>query len=759
MKGLAMSVLEWLCQGVSHSPARRRNRRPRLLVELLEDRCVLTPVVSVLPVAPQAGTRFSGPVATFTDPANPNAAPGNFSAAINWGDGSGSDTLTPTVTLVNGQFTVNGSHTYANAGSDTLTVTVTDNAGDFWTTRAGMSTPRFALAGAAGHDGLLYAFGGVGTTSAFLNSVEAYDPATNTWAARASMPTARAFMAAATGPDGRIYVVGGFGASPVSAGVSLATLEAYNPGTNTWSSLASMPTARNSLAAAFGADGRLYVFGGETGGQGTGTNVSTVEAYDPATNTWSTRANMPTARDFLAAATASDGLIYVVGGLNGSDLSTVEAYNPATNTWATKAGMPTARGGLAATAAADGRIYALGGFQGNAVSATAEAYTPATNTWAARASMPTAREDLAAGAAPDGRLFAFGGATSGTVGGLTTNEAYLPAGLSGTGNHSINVSGGKHSPNPDRVALFHSDGTWTLDLGGNGSNFVTFLFGAPGDQPIAGDWTGSGFDAVGTVRVAPHAFAPDGRHALEVSMDTNGDRRFDAGDQSFIFGAEGDQIVLGDWNGDGKTKIGVVRVDGTGTLAWSLDFNGDHTWVVYHFGVPGDTAISGDWTGNGKAKIGVTRVDTTVVLPDGSHPLLWSLDTAGTGVSNGSAFTFGTSFDVQLFGDWTGDGKAKIGIGQAEANGGAGFLLDLNGDGIAETSTEHFVYGLASDVLFRGDWTAGGKDNLGVARASGASAVAFTLDSNGNHVYDAGDAAFTLPGQDSDLIIIGKWHP
>ena len=37
----------------------------------------------------------------------------------------------------------------------------------------------------------------------------AYDPRTNTWSTLASMSTPRGSLAAATGPDGRIYAVGG----------------------------------------------------------------------------------------------------------------------------------------------------------------------------------------------------------------------------------------------------------------------------------------------------------------------------------------------------------------------------------------------------------------------------------------------------------------------------------------------------------------------------------------------------------------------
>src|SRR5262245_6651400 len=59
----------------------------------------------------------------------------------------------------------------------------------------------------------------------------------------------------------------------------------------------------------------------------------------------------------LAAVTGRDGHIYAIGG---NDVATVEGYDPASDTWTTRASMPTARGGLAAVAGPDGRIYAIG---------------------------------------------------------------------------------------------------------------------------------------------------------------------------------------------------------------------------------------------------------------------------------------------------------------------------------------------------------------------------------------------------------------
>ncbi|HLJ96794.1 MAG TPA: DUF4214 domain-containing protein [Gemmataceae bacterium] len=65
-------------------------------------------------VAATTGQQFSGVVATFTE-GNANAAAGNFTATIDWGDGT---TSTGTVTAdPNGGFDVSGTHTYAPASS------------------------------------------------------------------------------------------------------------------------------------------------------------------------------------------------------------------------------------------------------------------------------------------------------------------------------------------------------------------------------------------------------------------------------------------------------------------------------------------------------------------------------------------------------------------------------------------------------------------------------------------------------------------
>ncbi|MEK7766075.1 MAG: kelch repeat-containing protein, partial [bacterium] len=63
--------------------------------------------------------------------------------------------------------------------------------------------------------------------------------------------------------------------------------------------------------------------------------------------TWTGKASALTARSDLVAGVVSAKL-YAVGGYNGGFLSTVEEYDPGTNSWAGKAAMPTARSDAAA---------------------------------------------------------------------------------------------------------------------------------------------------------------------------------------------------------------------------------------------------------------------------------------------------------------------------------------------------------------------------------------------------------------------------
>jgi len=133
----------------------------------------------------------------------------------------------------------------------------------------------------------------------------------------------------------------------------LATNDVYDPATNKWESRNPMSVARNHAFSGV-VNGKIYVIGGRTG-QGfilSATNTNVVEEYDPVSNMWSIpKERMPTARS--GGASGTDGRrIYVAGGevtttsLVGA-YRAVEAYDPATNSWTSLPSMPMPRHGVA----------------------------------------------------------------------------------------------------------------------------------------------------------------------------------------------------------------------------------------------------------------------------------------------------------------------------------------------------------------------------------------------------------------------------
>jgi len=248
-----------------------------------------------------------------------------------------------------------------------------------------------------------------------------FGTAHNTWTTLQSMTTPRYWHGSTAGADGRLYVVGGetqTAGSPINYfGVSV---EAYTPSTNTWTPLADLSTGSQAIAAV-SLDGKIYRIGGG----------SALEAYTPSTNTWATLTSHPGVRFTISAAAGvgMDHRLYALGGTaNNLGEKTVFAFTPATNTWAPVADLLTARCLQAAAALPDGRIFVIGGKTavGGTILASAEVYTPSANTWAPVASLPTARGYLSAATAVDGRIFAFGGLTGGPGTESAVVEAYTP---------------------------------------------------------------------------------------------------------------------------------------------------------------------------------------------------------------------------------------------------------------------------------------------------------------------------------------------
>jgi N-acetylneuraminic acid mutarotase len=296
---------------------------------------------------------------------------------------------------------------------DLTSVIAYDPATDRWTSKAPMPIGR-AQFGAAFLNGKIYAFGGTGNSG----QVDAYDPVTDSWSTGPSMPSARGGFRAVT-LNGSIYFAGGQDeSSHLSSAMAFTPCADYGQ----WISKAPMPTFRSAAIAAQ-VDGTIFVIGGYTAPLHYHTNN---EAYDPASNTWTIKAPMPTARTGIGTNGAVvGGKIYVIGGNNGYASNANEAYDPRTDTWTVRRPMPTPRGHLAVVAV-DGLIYAIGGVNtsGNIRYQTVEVYNPATDSWTTAPPMPTGRDLLVAGVI-NGIIYVGGGYRL-TAGALNALEAFDP---------------------------------------------------------------------------------------------------------------------------------------------------------------------------------------------------------------------------------------------------------------------------------------------------------------------------------------------
>jgi N-acetylneuraminic acid mutarotase len=288
---------------------------------------------------------------------------------------------------------------------------------DTWTRKTDMPTARNVLSTCV-VDKKLYAIGGgLGATTS-SRAVAEYDPATNKWTQRANLPEVTCGLSTSV-IDGKIYAIGG---ATSAVGAARSSVYVYDPETDTWMRKADMPTARAYLSASV-VNGKIYVIGGAPSVFSPA--YRTVEEYDPAADTWTRKADMPTARSTHAAGVV-DGKIYAIGGMVGSPtpwtgLSVVEVYDPATDTWTRKADMPTRRL-CHAVSAVDGKIYSIGGATSNSGAlATLEEYDPITDTWTRKADMPTARWGLSSSVV-DGKIYTVGGALASNVAVPTVEE-------------------------------------------------------------------------------------------------------------------------------------------------------------------------------------------------------------------------------------------------------------------------------------------------------------------------------------------------
>ena len=114
-----------------------------------------------------------------------------------------------------------------------------------------------------------------------------------------------------------------------------------------------MPTSRHGHSVVV-LNGKVLVLGGYDASP-----LATVEEYDPTTDRWSKKADMPTSRGFLGAATAK-GFAFAIAGRVRGELP-VERYDPRSDTWKRLDAMPGPFRNRFGIAVLNERIYIVGG--------------------------------------------------------------------------------------------------------------------------------------------------------------------------------------------------------------------------------------------------------------------------------------------------------------------------------------------------------------------------------------------------------------
>jgi len=380
-----------------------------------------------------------GTVVSSTSQPNPNT--NGFSVAYgstapsapttswtNEGNMSNGQSSQQSVLLPDGKVLIAGGQQSSGDSNTKHTQIFTDGTPGSWAAKADMNAARnnFILQPVtiSGGGSRVLAAGGV--NSSVTNTAELYNESANTWTSTPNMNAARFKHASSILSDGRVLVTGG--SNNANETTQFTSTEIYDPVANTWTTKASMNTAREEhLQVTFtdsNGNSKVMVIGGYKYGTGV---LKSTEIYDPSTDTWSAGPDMAYTRDWTYNPTNAlllhDGRILVVGGDYTNDS---EVYNPSTNTWTTYATPLSAWGGVATLlgSGANYNVLYAGSFDTSNFK-KAMLFNPSTNSWSVTYSMNTARGAFTLVTLTSGNVVAAGGQNS-TSNEINNTEEYTP---------------------------------------------------------------------------------------------------------------------------------------------------------------------------------------------------------------------------------------------------------------------------------------------------------------------------------------------
>lgn len=272
-------------------------------------------------------------------------------------------------------------------------------------------------------NGKLYMLGGFQsyTNPAADASVEAYHPATDTWTSRAPLnwSPAREYIRGVAA-NGRIYAV-----AQATTGMQAYSIKVYDEATNSWSDRATSPDYyhyyRNFRPVAVG--DKIFIFAGKS--LSDKYPFIYIDVFDLSTNAWSHHVAGSGSQSWNdeAAWVEAGGKVYCIAGtyLGLSTTARTLEYNPATGAWTAKADIPVPTSYNSA-AVLNGSIYVMGGTAAYGdPNEPVRVFNPAANSWGTQPAMLSRRYGVGA-AELGGRLYAQGGSQMTPFGGIRLFE-------------------------------------------------------------------------------------------------------------------------------------------------------------------------------------------------------------------------------------------------------------------------------------------------------------------------------------------------
>ena len=239
-------------------------------------------------------------------------------------------------------------------GRPSLTAEIFDPVLDNWSETGPTGVQRTGHAAARLADGSVLVAGGWELSSGYLNSAELFDPATSTWSNVSPMTAPRRNATATLLADGRVLVAGGY--------PYVAEAELYDPATDTWTLTDPMIHWQWGHTADVLPNGEVLLAGGSQY-----TNFTESQIFDPSTNTWRAAGSLNVGRMYNESAVLFDGTILVAGGMTVHSCgvfapdSSVEIYDPDTDSWQLIEPLADPRQDHALAVLNDGRLLTTGG--------------------------------------------------------------------------------------------------------------------------------------------------------------------------------------------------------------------------------------------------------------------------------------------------------------------------------------------------------------------------------------------------------------